>query len=167
MKDRSLIWCLRQKRGIRIIDPNPNLAREYLRKAESSLNTMNAALQIKETDWILTTAYYARYFALYALLMRLGIKSEIHDCTIAIARLLTEAGILNRNLVADISKAKETRIDAQYYVAKELGQEEIGRNVDSARKFVLQIEKAIENITTDHIENIRSQLRRTSTLAKS
>jgi uncharacterized protein (UPF0332 family) len=51
---------------------------------------MNATLQIKEIDWIATTAYYARYFALYALLMKIGIKSEIHDCSIAIARLLTE-----------------------------------------------------------------------------
>jgi len=31
---------------------------------------MNAALEIRETDWITTTAYYARYFALYALLMK-------------------------------------------------------------------------------------------------
>jgi len=35
---------------------------------------MNATLQIKETDWIATTAYYARCFALYALLMKIGIE---------------------------------------------------------------------------------------------
>ena len=59
---------MKQRKGIRIIEPNPNLTKEYLRKAISSLNTMNAALQVRETDWIVTTAYYARYFALYALL---------------------------------------------------------------------------------------------------
>ena len=70
MENRSIIWCLKQKRGIRIIDPNENLVKEYVRKATGSLNTMNAALQINETEWIMTTAYYARYFALYALLMK-------------------------------------------------------------------------------------------------
>ena len=75
LENNSLIWCMKQRKGIRIIEPNLNLTEEYLKKAISALNTMNAALQIRETDWILTTAYYARYFALYALLMKLGIKS--------------------------------------------------------------------------------------------
>ncbi len=158
MEDRSIIWCLKQKRGIRIIDPNENLVKEYLRKATSSLNTMNAALQINETEWIMTTAYYARYFALYALLMKMGVKSEIHDCSIAVARLLAREGILIENLVNDISQAKEMRVDVQYYVTKELEQGKVRRNVESTRKFVLEIEKAIENITTEQIESIRNTL---------
>lgn len=158
MEDRSIIWCLKQKRGIRIIDPNENLVKEYLRKATGSLNTMNAALQINETEWIMTTAYYARYFALYALLMKSGVKSEIHDCSIAVARLLAREGILTENLVTDISQAKEMRVDVQYYVTRELEQGKVRRNVESARKFVLEIEKAIENITTEQIESIRNTL---------
>lgn len=158
MEDRSIIWCLKQKRGIRIIDPNENLVKEYLRKATGSLNTMNAALQINETEWIMTTAYYARYFALYALLMKLGVKSEIHDCSIAVARLPAREGILTENLVNDISEAKEMRVDVQYYVTGELEQGKVRRNVESARKFVLEIEKAIENITTEQIESIRNTL---------
>ncbi len=129
MEDRSIIWCLKQKRGIRIIDPNENLVKEYLRKATGSLNTMNAALQINETEWIMTTAYYARYFALYALLMKSGVKSEIHDCSIAVARLLAREGILTENLVNDISQAKEMRVDVQYYVTRELEQGKVRRNV--------------------------------------
>lgn len=151
---------MKQRKGIRIIDPNPNLTKEYLRKAISALNTMNAALQIKETDWILTTAYYARYFALYALLMKLGIKSEIHDCSIAIARLLAKNKILTQNLVTDIAQAKQTRIDAQYYIPKEITQREIRKNVESARKFVLEIQKSIENITIEQINSIKSKLRK-------
>lgn len=158
MEDRSIIWCLKQKRGIRIIDPNENLVKEYLRKATGSLNTMNAALQINETEWIMTTAYYARYFALYALLMKSGVKSEIHDCSIAVARLLAREGILTENLVNDISQAKEMRVDIQYYVTKELEQGKVRRNVESARKFVLEIEKAIENTTTEQIKSIRNTL---------
>jgi len=159
LENNSLIWCMKQRKGIRIIEPNPNLTKEYIRKALSALNTMNAALQIKETDWTLTTAYYARYFALYALLMKLGIKSEIHDCSIATARLLAKNKIITPNLVTDITQAKQTRIDTQYYVTEELTHEEIKRNVESASKFVLEIQKSIEEISTEQTNNIRNKLR--------
>lgn len=66
---------------------------------------------------------------------------------------------MTKNLVKDISQAKETRVDVQYYVAKELEQGKVRRNVESARRFVLEIEKVIENITTGQIESIRSKLK--------
>jgi len=129
------------------------------KKAISALNAMNATLQIKETDWIATTAYYARYFALYALLMKIGIKSEIHDCSIAIARLLAEKGILNEDFVNDISNSKQIRIDTQYYIERELNKASTKRNAENARKFVLRIEKVIENITPNQTETIRKHIR--------
>jgi uncharacterized protein (UPF0332 family) len=128
---------------------------------------MTAALQIKETDWTATTAYYARYFALYALLMKIGVKSEIHDCTINIAKLLAKNKILNPHLINDITKAKQTRIDTQYYVAKELNQTDIKNNTEAARKFVLQIEQTIENITQQQINTIRTQLKKAKETANS
>jgi len=127
---------------------------------------MTAALQIKETDWTATTAYYARYFALYALLMKIGVKSEIHDCTINIAKLLAKNKILNPHLINDITKAKQTRIDTQYYVARELNQTDIKNNVEAARKFVLELEQTIENITPEQIKNIRAQLKKAQETAK-
>ena len=158
MSDENIVWCLKQKRGIRIIEPNPNLTKAYLKKALSALNTMTAALKINETDWVTTTAYYARYFALYALLMKIGIKSEIHDCTINMAKLLSNNGILTPSLIEDIAKAKQTRIDTQYYVEKEQSPKTIQSNVEAARKFVLETEKTIENITKEQINSIRTKL---------
>ncbi len=162
MKDNDLSWCFKQKHGIRIIEPNENLTKAYLKKAISALNTMTAALQIKETDWIVTTAYYARYFALYALLMKIGVKSEIHDCTISLGRYLSENGILNKSLIDDIEKAKQTRVDTQYYVAREFSVKAIKSNVDSARKCVLEVEKVIGNLSTDQIDNVRELLKNKS-----
>jgi uncharacterized protein (UPF0332 family) len=120
---------------------------------------MTAALQISEADWTATTAYYARYFALYALLMKMGVKSEIHDCTINVAQLLANNGILRQSLVDDISEAKQARIDAQYYVATELNPKEIKKNAETARKFVLEIEQTIENVTSKQISTIRTYLK--------
>ncbi len=158
MRDDNVFWCFKQKRGIRIIEPNSNLTKAYLKKAISALNTMTAAFKINETDWITTTAYYARYFAIYALLMKVGVKSEIHDCTIAVARLLAQNGLLSQLMVDDIAQAKQTRIDAQYYVENELSHTEIRRTVDAARKFVLETEKIMENLTPEQITNFRTQL---------
>ncbi|MCW4007106.1 MAG: HEPN domain-containing protein [Candidatus Bathyarchaeota archaeon] len=166
MKDDNLIWCLKQKHGIRIIEPNPNLTKAYLKKAASALNTMTAALQINEVDWIATTAYYARYFALYALLMKIGAKSEIHDCTINLAQLLANQGIIRQALVNDIAQAKQERIDAQYYIATALNHNKIKKNVDAARNFVLELEEIIENITLDQVNSIRNYLREKQKTAK-
>jgi uncharacterized protein (UPF0332 family) len=166
LKDNNLIWCFKQKRGIRITEPNTNLTKAYLKKATSALNTMTAALQINEADWTATTAYYARYFALYALLMKIGVKSEIHDCTINMAQLLANHEILRQNLVNDLTEAKQTRIDTQYYVATELNQKEIIKNAEKARKFVLEIEQTIESITPKQINTIRALLKEAREAAK-
>jgi uncharacterized protein (UPF0332 family) len=107
LKDSALVWCFKQKRGIRLIEPNQNLTKGYLKKATDALNTMTATMQINETEWTATTAYYARYFALYALLMKIGAKSEIHDCTINIAQLLANNNILQQKLIDEIEQAKQ------------------------------------------------------------
>ena len=158
MYNKELTWCLKQKRGIRLVNPNQRLAEEYLKKAKGSLNSMNAVEQIGEIEWIATTAYYARYFALYALLMKMGIKSEIHDCSIAVANLLAEHGIIQKELVNDLSHAKELRIDMQYYIPTELKKEKIEKSVKQARMFVLEMEKTIEAINEEQINLVRKIL---------
>jgi uncharacterized protein (UPF0332 family) len=159
LKDNALIWCLKQKRGIRITEPNQNLTKAYLKKATSALNTMTATLQINEADWTATTAYYARYFALYALLMKIGVKSEIHECTITMAQLLANHGIIHQSIVNEISEAKQERIDTQYYVTTEQNPKETRKNAEKARKFVLEIEQTTENITPKQIDIIRTLLK--------
>src|SRR3990170_8119534 len=166
LKDDGLTWCFKQKRGISITEPNQNLTKAYLKKATSALNTMTATLQINETEWTATAAYYARYFALYALLMKIGVKSEIHDCTINIAQLLANHRILSQKLVDDIAEAKQTRIDTQYYVATQLHQKQIRQNAETARKFVLDIEQTIENLTNEQINAIRTWLKESREAAR-
>ncbi|WP_292410327.1 MULTISPECIES: hypothetical protein [unclassified Methanoculleus] len=65
----QLVWCGRIKNGISLTAPNETLASAYLKKAEEALETMQT---ITARDWKITTAYYAMYFSLYAVLTRLG-----------------------------------------------------------------------------------------------
>jgi uncharacterized protein (UPF0332 family) len=113
-------------------EPHESLPQESDRRPKH--NDRNYA---NETEWTATAAYYARYFALYALLMKIGAESEIHDCTINIAQLLANNNILQQKLVDEIEQAKQTRIDAQYYVANQTTKTQIRRNAEKARNFVL------------------------------
>lgn len=157
---QQISWCLSQKKGLKLETPNNDLCKAYILKAKSALNMLNAAIERNEIDWIVTTAYYARYFTIYALLQKCGIKSEIHDCTIsAFHYLFVEDGVIDQNLYDEICLAKELRTDTQYYVTDELDQEKLKKDSETARSFVLKMEEIIEKTNPEQIERARKKLR--------
>jgi uncharacterized protein (UPF0332 family) len=81
---KHLKWCLKQNKGIKIIKPSENLTTAYLRKSRNALKSMEINAEASITEWAVSASYYAKYFAVYALLAKIGAKSEIHDCTIAL-----------------------------------------------------------------------------------
>lgn len=156
-----VLWCLKQKRGIKLEEPNDNLCKAYIQKAKSALNMLNFAIEKHEADWIATTAYYSRYFALYALLQKCGIKSEIHDCTISAMQLLfVEENIIDEYFYNELCLAKELRIDVQYYVTKELDKEKLKTDSETARNFVLKMEEVIESLTEEQVNLVRDKLQK-------
>jgi len=81
-------WCKKQLKGIKLIEPNTNLAEEYYKNAEESLTVLRSISTTQSNMWLATTKYYSEYFAVYAILMKIGVKCEIHDCTIALLEIL-------------------------------------------------------------------------------
>jgi uncharacterized protein (UPF0332 family) len=108
----KLGWCLRKKEGLCPVEPNPNLAEAYMKKAEDALASMRINT-IK--DWKISTAYYTMYFSLYSVLMRIGVKCEIHSCTIEFARRFLQDYFTEAELDF-LAKSLQARIDSQYYV---------------------------------------------------
>jgi len=109
-------WCLNQKKGIEIVETSDNLRDAYLIKAEDALDTLKTS---KSRDWQLTTAYYTIYNSMYSLLMKIGIKCEIHSCTIE----FTKRYLIDHFTSEDfelIDKAFSARIDSQYYVNRQV-----------------------------------------------
>jgi len=152
-------WCWKQKRGIKLEEPNDNLCKAYIEKAKSALNMLDSAIEKNEIDWIATTAYYSRYFVLYALLQKCGIKSEIHDCTISLMHFLfVEENIISEELYAELLLAKDLRVDTQYYVTEQIDKEKLKTDSVTARNFVLKMEEIIENTTETQINKIRLKL---------
>ncbi|MBU1005240.1 MAG: hypothetical protein KJ561_05415 [Nanoarchaeota archaeon] len=120
----KLKWCLNKEKGIKVTPPNENLSSEYIKEADETLGIM---MSIKG-KWKAITAYYACYNALYAILMKAGIKSEIHECSIGLMNLIKEFGREDIILFVFLKKA---RIDAQYYL------KEVVFNKDNeVKKFV-------------------------------
>jgi len=152
-------WCFKQKRGIKLEEPNDNLCNVYIKKAKSSLNMLESATEKDEIDWISTTAYYARYFAFYALLQKCGIKSEIHDCTISLMSFLfVEDNLVEEHFYNELQLAKELRVDTQYYVTEDIDLEKLKKDSETARNFVLKMEEVIENLIEEQIKIIRKKL---------
>lgn len=135
----SLIWCRQQKHGIELVEPSDNLRTAHLLKAEEALETAKTA---KSKDWQITAAYYALYHSTYALLMKLGVKCEIHTCTIEFAKRF----LSNHLSIEDIdllTKAFSARIDAQYYVNRAVPDETYTRIMKQTPAFVVKCKHAV------------------------
>jgi uncharacterized protein (UPF0332 family) len=156
-KDNDYCFCFKTSNGLKLISPNENLVKVYKKKSKSALNMLQSAIDKQEEDWILDTSYYAKYFMIYALFMKVGIKSEIHDCTIFAAKsIFNEIEIINSKLCADLEDSRDLRVGALYY-DKDFGKEEILKRANSSPDFCLEVESIVDRISKEDIIKIRIQ----------
>src|SRR3989338_3832075 len=80
----SISWCIRQKDGLELIEPNINVSRSYAKMAEESIETLPGVANSR--IWTAVASYYIFYYSLYSLMMRIGIKCEIHPCSLEFMR---------------------------------------------------------------------------------
>jgi len=147
-------WCLEVKNGIELVEPNANLAKAYVKKAEESLEVMRS---MENRDWKISTAYYTMYFSLYAVLMRFGIKCEIHSCSIEfMKRFLSDFNEEECRLLEDSLKA---RVDTQYYVSRKVPDRVCEMMVREAPGFLVKCKSVLLKIDERKIKEIRKQVR--------
>ena len=151
----NIDWCKKQKNGIELVEPNEDLAKAYIRKAEDSLS---ASLSLDNNkDWKIASLYYAGYFSIYAILMKIGIKCEIHSCTIAFAETY-----LNQHLAKDdlelLKKSMKARIDVQYYTNRNVSEYLYKEMIEKAPKFIVNCKNIITKLTEKEISEIRNKM---------
>ena len=148
----SLEWC--KKKGLKLIEPNNNLAEEYYKNAEETLRVTNLIKDSGSNMWLATQKYYTEYLAAYSILMRIGIKTDIHSCTIEIIKLLEKQELINFNYSEILEYDKELRIDNQYYLKN--------RSVDfdskNLTKILLKIRQLLDDITEEQIIAVRGMI---------
>jgi hypothetical protein len=60
--EKYLRWCLKQSKGIRIVEPSENLVKAYLQKSRNALKSMEVNAQVGLVEWAVSASYYAKYF---------------------------------------------------------------------------------------------------------
>ena len=145
----SIDWC--KKQGMKLIEPNDNLSEEYYGSAEETLRVTNLIKNSGSNMWLATQKYYTEYLAAYSLLMKIGIKSEIHSCTIEVIQILEKEKIIDFEFSKVLEQDKELRIDNQYYLKNK------PVNFDSKKlsDILLKVRNILDTITDADINRIR------------
>ena len=150
----KISWCKKQSNGIKLIEPNENLSEEYYQNAEESLKVLRSIEGTKSNMWLATTKYYIEYFAIYSVLMKIGVKCEIHDCTIALTKFLEEENVVKQGMSEILEKDKELRIENQYY----LKNKPVDINFENLSEFMVSIKETLDKIGSDKIEELRGKI---------
>ena len=148
-------WCAGKKEGLSLVEPNSDLANAYIKKAEEALESMRVNI-IK--DWEISTAYYTIYFSLYATLMKLGIKCEIHSCTIEFAKIFLDEYFEEKELgfTEDSLKA---RVDSQYYTDRTVPDEQYNKMIQKAPEFLVKCKAILIKLNEKKVNEIRDKFR--------
>lgn len=149
-------WCLNQKKGIELVESSDNLRNAHLIKAEESLETLRTS---KVRDWQLTTAYYTIYHGIYSLLMKIGIKCEIHSCTIEFTKRYLKNHFTNEDFEL-IDKAFSARIDSQYYVNREAPNQNYNLIMKKTPAFLVKCKNIV--LEQKEIDEIRNTINKIS-----
>ncbi|UCG67997.1 MAG: HEPN domain-containing protein [Thermoplasmata archaeon] len=155
--ERKIQWCLKKERGISLVSPNDNLAKAYIAKAKESADVMRI-IQNKSSAWAMSACYYSMYYSLYAVMMGLGVKSEIHSCSITFMRYALKE-YYNETDVQHLERAFEARIDQQYYIRKIPKSEKLQELFDNAIIFYEKSQKALSQIDEDFTSSVREKIR--------
>ena len=141
----NLNWCFKQNKGIKLVKPNLDVAKLYLKDAKRDFGLIDS----KEPKWNIIKEYYVCYNALYSLLVKCGIKCEIHDCNFKLMFLFDFDKKLQNNLI----DLKNERINVQYYLGNSKKD-----YFDFVKDFLEVCEVKFLELNDFNIKNIRIKL---------
>ena len=151
---KKISWCKKQDKGIKLMEPNNNLSQEYFQNAEESMKVLRSIKETKSNMWLATTKYYIEYFAVYSVLMKIGIKCEIHDCTRALIKFLEAEKSMNKGIAKILEEEKELRIDNQYYLKNKT----VDISFEKLSEFILLIKQTLNNLDNTKITELRRKI---------
>jgi len=152
----NLKWCCQKKEGIRLIELNENLAKGYISMAEAAIGTMNREKRFN-MQFAISACYYSMYYSLYAVLMKLGIKCEIHACTLEFIKQILPAFYSDEDIKI-IYRAFNVRNTSQYYVDRIVAREDIDFIISNAPYFLGKSKEILAKINEKDINKIRSEI---------
>ena len=128
--------------------------------AENALGTMNREKDYSR-QFAVSACYYSMYYSLYTVLMRIGIKCEIHSCTLEFMKRILRDFYTGEDLEV-IKKAFDCREIAQYYFDKVVAKEDEQLIMARAPLFLNKSKDVISRINNQDIEKMVAELRKSS-----
>ena len=111
----------------------------------------------KNIIFSVSAGYYSMYYSLYSILMRIGVKCEIHQCSIKFMEKFLDE-FFSKEHINQISSAFKLRNITQYYVDKIIDKKEINNLLQNAPDFVEHSKNILSSINQDKINEIRNKL---------
>ena len=151
----SIKWCAKQNTGIKIIQQNANMSNSYIKMAEESITVLASVANSK--IWTATTAYYVFYYSLYSLMLRIGVKCEIHSCSFEFMKRFLKDFYSDKD-VEMIERAFLARIHLQYYADRSVDDIIIEDSKGYCKDFYIKTKHILSRITESQIKMIRKNL---------
>lgn len=152
----NLKWCCKKEGGINIIEPSENLSEGYIQMAENAIGTMNREKKLN-LQFAISAGYYSMYYSLYAVMMKIGIKCEIHACTLAFMKKML-ISFYNEEDCKIINKAFNARDISQYYVDKIVPKEEVDLLFSKAVPFLSKSKDILSKLNEKDILKVRKEV---------
>lgn len=152
----NIKWCLNQRGGLELVEPNTNMSDSYIKMADESLGLLKD-VENKSRVWTASICYYTMYYSLYSLMMRIGVKSEIHSCSILFMKEFL-GGYYDRTDMKMIEEAFTARNNLQYYTDRPVNEKTLGAVKNHCRLFLIKTKEAIMAINQTEIKEIRKKI---------
>lgn len=125
--------------------------------AENSFGTMEREKD-KNLVFGVSAGYYTCYYSLYSILQKIGVKSEIHSCSIELMKILLE-GFYSKEDIELIESAFSVRNTLQYYVNKSINKKEVSNLFKNAYGFFVKSREIFSKINEEDILKIRNEIK--------
>ena len=147
----SIRWCIEKRNGLELVRPNQNMSKSYLMMAEESITAIQ---EVESIIWKATMGYYIFYYSLYSLMMSIGVKCEIHSCSLKFMKSFLKDFYDNKDIEM-IEKAFSARINLQYYADRPVDKKEIDETVKYCKDFYVKTKDIISRMTEKQMKSIR------------
>jgi uncharacterized protein (UPF0332 family) len=125
--------------------------------AENSIGTMNRERNLN-LMFSISACYYSMYYSLYAVMMKLGIKCEIHSCTLEFMKSILGKFYLGED-IKTIKKAFDARQIVQYYVGKIVSKDDSDFIMSRAPLFFNKSKEILSRINETDVKEIREKIK--------
>ena len=159
MKSLNFLNKLGKEDKLEIVESSEQMSLSYEKKGVECREVANLAFNNGYFESAITQSYYSMYNNVLSLFFKCGIKCENHSA----AAILLKEFFNQKDLSLIFSKAKEERIDKQYYITPSqnnpVTNESAKEMISISMRFNPQITAFKNNLKLEEIKKIRDKIR--------